>query len=504
MAVTTVRPDGTGTGASNWTISGGSATVQAALNDNSDSTFIRKSNSLLGTYQLTVTVADTTVTATQRVKRVRARVRSSTPTSIGKIDFALGTRLAGVNYLHSATAVRGQYTSPQEFVGPWFTASPDGQSWDQDRVNGLRSVITEYRDTTDRGFFYEVYVDVDVASQPTVTVTAPTGTLTTTATPDVTWTYTDPDNEQPQAFYEIRVFTAAQYGAGGFDPETSTATWDSGVVGSSDASGTVSSLLLSGTYRAYVKVAKDINGQPFWSAWAFSQFVLNLTPPSVPTLSVAWDSALGKATLSITGSSIGAPYTRQYFSAERSDDGGSTYATIRDGSEILPTGTAATVFDYEAPRDVTVRYRVRSVGVAGENRIPSAYSVVSQVLVTNDGTWWLKAIEAPALNVGGLRISTALGITVEEPVTVFRPLGRSLPVVVSGLIGGYDGSYRISIVGDEWDDVSGILLHQGTLLAQEPSGEQKYIRITGRQMTQEWQGRRSLRTVQVNYVEVSE
>ncbi len=501
MAVTIVRPDGTGTGASNWTITGGSPTIQAALNDNSDATYIRKTNSLTGTYQLTVSVADTTILATQQVKRVRVRVRASTPTTSGKIDFALGTRLAGVNYFHSATAIRGQYASAQEFVGPWFSSAPDGQSWDQDRVNGLRALLTEYRDTTDRGFFYEVYIDVDVAAQPSVTVTSPSGTLTTTATPDVAWTYTDTDNEA-QAYYQIKVFTAAQYGAGGFDAETSTATWDSGVVGSSDASGTVSQLLLTGTYRAYVKAAKDINGQPFWSAWAFSGFVLNLTPPSVPTLSVAWDSALGKATLTITGSAIGAPYTRQYFQAERSDDGGTTYTTIRGGTEITPTGTAATAFDYEAPRDLTVRYRVRSVGVAGEDRIPSAYSVVSQVLVTNDGTWWLKAIGDPTLNVGGLRVAPSLAISVEEPVTVFRPLGRALPVVVSGLIGGYDGSYRISIVGDEWDDIEGVLLHQGTLLVQEPTGVQKYIRVTGRQMSQDWQGSRSLRTVQVDYVEV--
>ena len=506
MAIVTVRPDGVSTGAASFTVTG-AADAASATNDDSDSTYVRKSSAVSGTATLSLAFGTSTISASERVKRVRLRARVETDNANGKMDLMLGTRVNGLTYYYTGYAVRGAVgvSTPVDVTGAWFTSSPDGASWDQARIDALRAQYIEYNDSTNIGYVYELYIDLDKAAQPTVSVTAPTGTITSTATPEVQWTYTDPDAADPQAFYEVRVFTAAQYGAGGFDPATSVATWESGITDSSEPGAFIGEGLLSGTYRAYVRVAKSINGQPFWSAWGNSQFTLNLTPPPTVTITAAWSASEGKATLDLAG---GAPtgFTSQYFQVQRSDDLGVTWAFIRDGSEVAVDGSyEGTAVDYEAPRGLTVRYRARSIGISGEERIPSAWSsAIPQVLVTNDGTWWLKAITEPTLNTGSLNITTPLNVTVTEPFTVFKPLGKNLPVIVSGLIGGEDGSYRIITKNDsEWSAVEAILLHQGILLSQDPSGRQRYIRVTQRSWVESYSAGRITREAVVEFVEVA-
>jgi hypothetical protein len=506
VPVVTVRPDGVSTGASSFTVTG-AANAAAATNDNSDASFVRKSSSVAGTATLSLTFGTNTIAASERVKRVRLRARVETDNANGKMDLMLGTRVSGVTYYYTGYAVRGAVgvSTPVAVTGAWFNSSPDGASWDQSRIDALRGQYIEYKDSTDIGYVFELYIDVDKASQPTVSATAPTGTITSTATPEVQWTYTDPDSADPQAFYEVRVFTAAQYGAGGFDPATSTATWESGVVESSEPGAFIGEGLLSDTYRAYVRVAKSINGDPFWSTWAFSQFTLTLSPPPPVAIAAAWSSAEGKATLTLTGGAPGMSFSSQYFQVQRSDNAGVTWALLRDGAQVAVSGSnTATVLDYEAPRGLTVRYRARSVGVAGEERIPSAWSsVIPQVLVTNDGTWWLKAVAAPSLNVGSLKVTGPLTVTVTEPSTTFKPLGKNLPIVVSGLIGGEDGSYRIiTDTAAEWAEVEAVLLHQGVLLVQDPTGRQRYIRVISRTWNESYSAGRVVREVSVNFVEV--
>lgn len=506
MAIVTLRPDGVSTGASSFTATG-AADAAAATNDNSDSSYVRKTSAVSGTQTLSLTFDSTTISASERVKRVRLRARVETDNANGKMDLMLGTRVSGLTYYYTGYAVRGAVgvSTPVDVTGAWFTSSPDGASWDQARVDALRGQYIEYKDSSDIGYVYELYIDVDVASQPTISVSAPTGTITATATPEVQWTYTDPDAADPQAFYEVRVFTSAQYGAGGFDPATSTATWQSGQTESSEPGAFIGEGLLSGTYRAYARVAKSINGQPFWSAWGYSQFTLSLTPPPTVTVDAAWSATEGKATLTLTGGAAGGSYTSQYFQVQRSDDSGVTWALIRDGDELAVDGSyMATVTDYEAPRGLTVRYRARSVGVAGEERIPSAWSTaIPQVLVTNDGTWWLKSVASPALNVGSLNVTGPLAVNVEEPYATFKPLGKNLPVVVSGLIGGEDGSYRIMTMSStEWDSVEAILMHQGMLLVQDPTGRQKYIRVISRAWSESYSAGRIVREVSFDFVEV--
>lgn len=505
MAVTTVRPNATASGSGSFTLSGGAGSIHATLNDDSDSTFLQKTSSVVGQASAIVDFGTTTISASQRVKQVRIRARCDTPTSEGRLNIYLGARVDNQNYFHSALAIRGQ-NSVTTFTGPYYTSAPNGQAWSQTAINGLRGKITEYEETGDRGKFYELYIDVDISAQPTVSVSAPTGTITTTTAPDVTWTFSDTDNET-QAYYQIKVFSAAQYGAGGFSALTSTATYDSGEIASSDNTAVVGSLLLAGTYRAYVRTAKSVNGEPFWSDFAFSQFTISYTAPTIPTMAVAWDSNLGKASFTLTGAAVPGAYVSQYYDIHRSDDDGVVYTEIRNGENITPNASfIGTAVDYEAPRGTVAYYRCRSVAVnSSDQEFPSNWGTVQQVLITNDETWWFKVIEEPDYNLGSIRVLKELDVQIDEPNTVFRPLGATRPIVVAGPLQGEDGGYNIKTITEtEWDDFYPILTHQGTILVQDPYGNQKYVRIVTRDWNAETVAGIIHRDITLRYVEVDE
>jgi hypothetical protein len=507
MAVTTVLPNATATGASLYAITGGSATIQAALSDGADGTYVQKGAAVTGPADLIMDFASTTLTAAQRVKQVRLRARVLTPNDSGRINIYLGALINRQNYFYSGLAIRGAFTSATTFTGPYFTSAPDGSEWTQTNINNLRIKCTEYKDSTDRGRFIELFADVDIAAQPSVgTVSAPVSTITTTA-PDITWTYVDATDGSTQDYVEIKVFSSAQYSAGSWNVNTSESTWTSGIVAQTDQNSVVGTLLVPATYRCFVRVAKDINGTPFWSDWSYSEFNVSYSTQSVPTMVVSWSATLGKASFVNQGTSLGAGFTSQYHQIQRSDDEGVTWDYIRGGEEVeLNASNQSVIADYEAPRDITAYYRCRAVAVDSNSiEYPSGWSVTQQVLITNDSTWWFKCIEDPDLNRGSIRVLKELDVQVDEPNTIFRPLGSNYPIIVAGPLQGEDGAYNIKTVTEaEWDDIYPLITHQGKILIQDPFGNQKWIRITERKWVAETQSGNVYRDITLNYVEIAE
>lgn len=496
MTVSTVRPNGTPSGGGSFTVTG-AATAHAALSDNSDTSYIRKSAT--GTASIILGNGTITLTSDQAVRQVRVRGRVEATETDSKGNLYLGVRTDGVNYFTSAVPIRG-VTAKGEVAGPWYAVAPDGGAWTQEKINEVRTQFTDYRDAAQRVYVYETYVDVDVATRPTTTVTAPTGSVTTTSRPEISWTYADTESEA-QTYYRAAVFDDATYTSGAFDPETSAGEWDSGVITSEDTSTTVGALLVDGTYRVYVKTAKTLNGSPFWSEWAFSGFTVSLTPPPTPTVAATYAS--GGVVVTVTG---GAPtgFASQTFEVQRSVDGGVTWAAVRDGDALTPSGAyIATVTDYEAPRGVTARYRARAVGVDGSDEVASDWSTDATVSVPNDGAWWLKVIGASALNVSAARVTDGVSEEQGGQVAVFQPIGRARSVVVEGALGGRDGSYRIFTSSDaEFSAVYAAVTSQRTLLVQDPFGQQKYVRVTDRSWELTGTPARPIRVVEVSYVEV--
>jgi hypothetical protein len=392
----------------------GAATAHAALSDNADGTYIRKAAS--GTASIVLGNGTVSIGAAQVVRQVRVRARCKGGDASTKANLYLGARVEGLNYFTTAVPLRGN-AAIGEIAGPWQAVAPDGQAWDQERIDEVRAQWTDYRDNASRAYLYEVYIDVDLASEPTTAVTAPTGTVTTTSRPDVSWTYTDTESEA-QTYYRIKVYPELVYTASGFDPEVGVPTWDSGVVSSTDTAATVGAYLPNGEHRVYVKTAKTINGSPFWSGWAYSEFTVQLTPPPLPSISLEYLPAEGAVVCTVTG---GPPtgFDSQLFDVERSDDNGATWLPVRNGTGLTPSGTyTAVVKDYEAPRGVAVLYRARTVGTLAGNQVASAWGGDRPwEVLARQATFYVDASVAPGgqsvpnQGTGGSALDAQLGST---------------------------------------------------------------------------------------------
>lgn len=280
----------------------------------------------------------------------------------------------------------------------------------------------------------EASVSVTYAVAPVANITYPTGspTLTLTSTPTVTWTHSAGSDGGPQTAYQLKAFTAAQYGAGGFSPDTSTAAYDSAVVTSSAQAAAVGPLANSTTFKVYLRTAQTINGALHWSAWDNEIVSTNFTPATVSTVTTSAVPASGY--IQVTANHSGAAWVD--VEIERSDDGGVTWVPVRGATKVTTatgnnhvtswSSSAVVVRDHEAPNGVMVTYRAR----ASTALITGAYTSATPTSWSESLAVWLKDPNDPTLNVKVL--------VQEQPQPsravaqgVFQPIGAAFPVVIS-------------------------------------------------------------------------
>lgn len=303
MALYTLRPNANWNNDGSFTISGGAASVYAALADDSNTTYItRTSTTVPAAYEMEM---DTfSLAATEKVVSVNLRARFNVGTN-GIIQLSLGviTDRNGRTVYYSVPYTKQKtFSTTTVDASLYLATAPNGATWTQTLLDNL---VVKFLDgataSGDRGQLLEVYVDVLTTAQPTVTVTAPTGTITDTSFPAVTWTYADSDGDI-QAAYEIKIFSAAQYTASGFDAEYSTSVLDTGVIVSTNNGQSLEvDLPNSTTYRAYVKVAQIVNGVNYWSNWAYSQFTMGIDSPATPSITAYYDSVDGAVVVTVYG-----------------------------------------------------------------------------------------------------------------------------------------------------------------------------------------------------------
>lgn len=201
-----------------------------------------------------------------------------------------------------------------------------------------------------------------VAKTPAaLTVTAPVGSVTTTTRPIVEWSFTDPASA-PQETYQIRLFTAAQYGAAGFDPLTSAATWDSTeITSATDRNRQITTDLVNATtYRAYMRL--KVGG--LYTAWQYSEFSMALDQPTAPILSVVHEPELGRIALFLDAGNQPVQFTptNSTFRVEYSDNNGVDWFIVRGCEAVTPDANFdAIVHDYEAPINMARSYRAQVV-----------------------------------------------------------------------------------------------------------------------------------------------
>jgi hypothetical protein len=331
MTVVTLRPDGTVT--SEGTLTGG-ATLHAVLNDNSDASYVTGT-----TFQVSeVTLGALSLPAGAIIKTFAIRLRTAL-TSAGSVGIQVSGNTFGLSGTPNIT-----WTAPTTTtVASRSDATLTDTMADAEVIGFLKTSGAQTLRV------YEAYFDVTYVALPAASADAPTGTVDTTNQPTVEWSNTLDSEGGAQTMFEVKVFTDAQYGAGGFDPDTSSATIESGITVDADTSWQIDEVLADDTYRAYVRVAQTVNGAPHWSDWDFTGFTIDVAAPDAPTLTASGDDANARIALAITDNAGSA--SSDWFEFQRSLDGGTTWADVRtiddDGRLEAPYVVAVGEFQEE-------------------------------------------------------------------------------------------------------------------------------------------------------------
>jgi len=291
MVVTILRPNTTQY-AGQWREPPSSTNLHTPTSDNSDSSFIRGFRAYpFDGYYCRIGMGDISLTATQRVKRVMLRVRFAKNGAAGNYQMAKFTLAdPALDRLKTLNWIRASSETPATVDFGWWTTPPEGAEWTEEIIDRLNFYCVNYNNIDHSAIFMnviELYADVDIVAQATVSGVTVTG-HTTSARPTVSFTFNPNADFDPQRSYQVKVFTDAQTTAAGFDPGSTEAVWDSGVVRSTVVEAVVDESLVNGiTYTAYVRASANFNNTDWWSAWASSSdFTMAYIAPPTPTLTV--------------------------------------------------------------------------------------------------------------------------------------------------------------------------------------------------------------------------
>ncbi len=306
MTTATLRPNATGAVYNGpIVVTGGSGTAHGVTSDNSDASYFT-----LSAYQQQNLNLDTfTLPSGAVVKTIALRVRDVDSLAVGGISFYAELQAedgAGGEYYLALVPL----TAPAAIATQTSAAYTPPVVLTQTLIDGLRVDVGAGASGSPVRV-HEVYLDVVYATVPVVTVTN-LGIVTTSSSPAISWSYTQGSDGGVQSRYQVRVFSAAQYGIVGFDPETSPATYDSGIVFGSAVSHVVGPLADATTYRAYVRAAQTINGEPQWSVWNFDEFEASFNQPILNSVTALGDDTNARIGVTVVRPRTFAEYTSIY------------------------------------------------------------------------------------------------------------------------------------------------------------------------------------------------
>lgn len=450
----------------------------------------------------------------------------------GRVADSVSVLSKTISGTKSIEAVTGSYVLFSDFLRVYDTGRQT-QFTAADMQAVVDNLLIHVRDSSpsaSRATLWELGLSLQTTTIPTTAISAIDGDTTssysiTTSRPLIEWTYTQTDNIA-QTYWEVAIFSASTADPTSdtnllwrANPDTQGITTD-GVTSyfSLPLSRGLSSIysgvdLINGTtpfiyIRTGFRYATGGRGGDtiFYSSWVSTPATtVSFTPPTRPTLTATWDSTNQKVTLSAVGAAFATG--TQTCDIQRSEDAGVTWTYVRGAEAVSISASPYTlsVSDYESKRTGSVLYRARAVGVLTSTgvTVTSAWTANVSVSPTSDSNHWLKCPEDSTLNTGNLAIMPNPDFQIEEQTEVLRPLGRTDAIVVSGAIGGSDGSFELYATSAQWDAVKTLLTTQATLLWQDSFNENRYIRIVNRSWHK--QGKTSLAHyfAKVSFIEVS-
>jgi hypothetical protein len=292
---------------------------------------------------------------------------------------------------------------------------------------------------------------------PTATITGPVGTVVS-GNVLVTWVN---NLTTAQSTWQLIVYTAAQYGAGGWVAGGSPSYYNTGVV-NGGATGLTFEGTAPGTYYAVVQLSNQYGTLGPWSA-AF-EIVVAYTTPQTPTLTASYDATTNNVTLTVTGHDTG-PLV------------GNTTATVYrytsfNTTLVQPVQTFTNIALPSSGQDATeIDYAPVPPQVEGDVPTISYYAIVTY---TTDGTVSAPStVEdvTPDLASGALWLFTNLdsGVTYSINIvantqsqnwrgTLHEIIGVAQPVYLTDVVTARTFKVAaISITQDDWTNLQLVL-----------------------------------------------
>lgn len=489
MTVTTIRP-GSDTYVGSVTLTG-AATAWQCVNDAvvNDATYVSASSGTgwpKAVVRMKPVAGGLSVSASQRILRLRiiTRIRMSSAAS-GNAAGTLKIQQRSPNGRYNIQELQ-QYSDAVTFTnrfGVWRNSPPLdlGTEWTVASVEATSMEFTFQppSSTSPNLRLSEVYMDVDIRDRATVTniqITNPT--LSTS--PTVSWQFNANFDADPQNRYRVKVFRADQYTRFGFNPETSQAVWDSGIQEGNATQLTVGTSLQDGqTYAAWVKVAADFGGQPWWSEWSNSPpSTIVLTPLPFPVmLGLVSDQPNYRNLISVQNDlnlldAQDADFNNAFFGTGgwAAFFGGSTIARVTSptaegagamsatkitgaGDIDLLTAGGTTGFRVKAGQTYTALATVRSaavsrsasVGIAWADRTGTSLGITLGTPVATSTSAWTQISytgAAPAGAVFGSAWVKFASANVSEVHYVDKALVATNVIIGSGTVAGASGTSR--------------------------------------------------------------
>ncbi len=377
MTTQTLTPNATIGSTGAWGIQGATAhqTVQSQ-----DWTFLIANDiASEGTVELGYTTY--TLLTDERVAGVRLGVFDANIDFGGSINVIYQIGKSGGVF----TTIDLSYSSPIWFAyrySSWYQYNGSNE-WVQTDIDNIETKFTHNSTVAnmDRDID-QAWLEVDVRKRPVVNVTGPSeGATNISLSPTIQWIFTGNDG-QAQTRYKVRVFSAAQYQAGGFDPTGSTATYDSGFINGTATTHALPASTLAGgtTYRAYVITSKDFNGTNWDSSYDFNGFTTLATPtvvvvtPTEGSTLTATNNPNGAWTFNVSGGNPQSKYRAKIFTSAVYGGGGfdpETSSAAWDSGEVTSATTSFATSSVLV--DGTYRLYVKAAYTNGADTVYSAW-----------------------------------------------------------------------------------------------------------------------------------
>lgn len=511
LSVYTGRPvNGTESQLGVGTIAGGSANADAALADNSDSTYVQLAQRVrldqdvirvsFATPSLPAGAKVTNVWISDRVQTVQTTtVNPYPPVPTHWLRCKTGViQVAGEALKPKKVPFTSLCPSTTTTTTPWIDrdhtklpAGPGGAAWDvATNLTSLTYEVGRSDDYANNLRYAAVYLNVEYQRISTVTVTGPTGSSTSTR-PTVTWTYASPDS-QPQQAYRVAIYTSAQVSAPGFTPFVTQPQQDSGWLLGEDLQWTLTQDIVDGSYAAYVQATSKWAGAgDFPTATAsttWTRAAAPASPPPSPTLaSITYDAA-GTGRVPLTATPGGPTPATTVFTWQRSTDNELTWDSIPSLTYKAANGMSpVTVYDYTAPMNVLCKYR--AIAYTGTPYVASALPSSVQSVTPIGDQHALIHPSNPLLNtiipVAAPKAGEGIKITRRMMQGTFQPIGgtgKVLPIVLQGPYFGFEFSLELIFVNGEdswdlWEPVNQIITSGSVLQFKRPTGDQYWVSV---------------------------